>query len=301
MINPFRESLSQGEALHDALEACCEAHSVEKAHAELQGVLERATLSAEPAAEPLCLEGPLYLVQCQGEIEDSRIASLFGLVSWSDHGQARVAAGMIKNADVLAVSAVVFPLESAESEKAAPARAAKKKPRAIESDESDQKKAKESAPLEESNPNPKQTRALRPNNVAPETRKAEKDDIDLSAEMAVLTPAPMPAPAKTATGAGGWGAAVAASKAAQASPRSASRAYHPDDLGFDVDGPTEWLPGDILLHPQFGRCRVMAASKGSKVKVRRESGGYVDLVLSVFKCIRQADENNARVFSLRKI
>ncbi len=297
MINLFRESLPQGEALHDALEACCEAHNVEKAHAELQGVLERATLSAEPGAEPLCLEGPLYLVQCQGEIENSRIASLFGLVSWSDRGQPRVAAGMIKNADVLAVSAVVFPVESAESGKAAPTQTAKRKSRITEADEA--KKAKESAELETVSAKP--TRASRPNHVAPETRKAEKDDIDLSAEMAVLTPAPMPAPAKTATGAGGWGAAVAASKAAQASPRSASRAYHPDDLGFDVDGPTEWLPGDILLHPQFGRCRVMAASKGSKVKVRRESGGYVDLVLSVFKCIRQADENNARVFSLRKI
>lgn len=96
----------------------------------------------------------------------------------------------------------------------------------------------------------------------------------------------------------GWGAAVAASRdPAPVRPAPSARVAEPADLGFDVDDP-DLRKDDILIHPRFGRCRVVVPGD-DKVKVRRPTGAFIDLHFKVCTFSRLPDEEGKRVFELR--
>ena len=284
----FREALPQGEEIHDAVRVLCATKELPNAHLLLQGVLENVSVEPEPRAELLTLSGPLYLIAAEGDLLDGELRFLWGTVSWSDRGIPRVAAGLIKEAEVLAVSALVQEIEgSAKSEpKKARGRSEPKNP-------AEPQVAKREPEAEVRRPQSKI------NHVAPEKRKPQVDseELELQAEMAVLEKVEIPEPKPAPVGAGGWGAVVAASRATKANPGAAQR-FRPSDLGFESSIESELQPGDFLVHPQFGRCRVVKAPQGGKVSVRRASGGFYDLVLKIFQITRLPDESGDRVFRL---
>ncbi|MCA9542439.1 MAG: hypothetical protein KC620_26260, partial [Myxococcales bacterium] len=90
--------------------------------------------------------------------------------------------------------------------------------------------------------------------------------------------------------------------ASQAAPRAtpAGEPPSPSDLGFAVDVTAELRVGDLVVHPRFGRCRVVREAADSKIKLRTASGGrFFDLHLRVARFARLPDEDGKRVFRLR--
>jgi hypothetical protein len=84
------------------------------------------------------------------------------------------------------------------------------------------------------------------------------------------------------------------SKASAGGPRPS-----PADLGFsEVEGTPDLEPGDLLVHPRFGRCRVVRAPVSEKVKLKRPTGGLFDMHLRVVSFTRAPDEDGRRVFRL---
>lgn len=329
-IPPGHPLRSRLEALHDALP--------DPPVLAMSGALRRATLVPAPEAPVVPLEGPLYLVHgtatpVAGGVE------IMVLVSWSDRGLPRMAAGRLEDAVSEGVHLIPLGVGAPTAQPAKPSHAAPPasvpKPAQgslFASDVPPWEDAPEPAPAE---PAPRN----RPRKTA-RTASARGDaQVDLSAEMALLggPPAPEPEPAQPASGGGwgaavsasapppkteapsggGWGAAVSASAPAPkptaptgggwgaavsaSKPPSRGRASRPadmSDLGFDVDGPPDLRPGDLLLHPRFGRCKVARGGR-DKVKVRRPTGGHFDLALKVCTFTRLPDEEGRRVFQVR--
>ncbi|MFZ4734917.1 MAG: hypothetical protein ACOYM9_03175 [Bradymonadia bacterium] len=109
------------------------------------------------------------------------------------------------------------------------------------------------------------------------------------------TPAPTPVatpPASASAPGGGWASAVAASTA----PRGATAASLPAAGAAEEDDDDELRPGDLLIHPALGRCKVVSATDGEKVRVRLPAGKLTELHLRVVKVRRAADEDGTRVF-----
>jgi hypothetical protein len=98
-------------------------------------------------------------------------------------------------------------------------------------------------------------------------------------------------PASASAPGGGWASAVAASTA----PRGATAASLPA-TGAGEDDDDELRPGDLLIHPALGRCKVVSATDGEKVRVRLPAGKLTELHLRVVKVRRAADEDGTRVF-----
>lgn len=267
------QAVQPGEDLLSALDALCARLGVADGALQLSGALRDATVLPAPGADALVLEGPLFLVGGQALVRSGQ-ATLTGLVSWSDRGLPRLAGGALEAATSGGVDVVMHGASLAVAPAAeAPAPRAPKRP---------------ARPQRAAKPAP-----------APTPPAAADDDphVDLSGEMEKLAPRPAPAPAPT----GGWAAAVAASKspptpAARSAPLSPPTA---SDLGFDVDGTPDLVRGDVLVHPKFGRCRVVQPPVGDKVKLRRASGGLFDLHLRVCGFTRQPDEDGGRVFRVR--
>jgi hypothetical protein len=101
-----------------------------------------------------------------------------------------------------------------------------------------------------------------------------------------------PASASSSPAGGGWASAVAASTAPRGALAASASSANPDD---DEDD-DELRPGDLLIHPALGRCKVVAATDGEKVRVRLPAGKLTELHLRVVKVRRAADEDGTRVF-----
>lgn len=277
--------------------------------ATVRGVLDRATLKPSPQATAVPLAGPLFLVDGSVLVEDGE-PRVMAVVSWSDNGLPRMAAGLlddgisagIKVILPAAAGATTAPSQSASTPRS-PATPAMQQTELAGLDAAD-----DDVPPWEAEPAPAARPAARNRRAAKRPERSDDDHVDLSAEMAALSPNPAntPAPAKPeAPTGGGWAAAVAASKAPSGGARRSSGARAASrtpptasDLGFDVDGDPDLRRGDILLHPRFGRCKVIKSSD-AKVKVRRASGAFIDLHLKVCTFTRLPDEDGTRVFDVR--
>ncbi len=255
-MTPIIDSIAPGDGIHVALDALCAKHGLQAGRVTLCGALSHADLVAAPDAPPVALAGPLA-VQASVRVGADQLA-VWGVVSWSDHGLPRMAAGRIEDAMSAGVEVVLEPW-------AAAGQATAQAPRA--------------APSPRRKPKPKSK------------PKPEEVHVDLSAELAELEVGPAAEPPAAPPATSGWGAAVQASKKVS-KPATAS------DLGFDVDGPPDLKPSDVLLHPRFGRCRVAKVLGRGKVKLRRPTGAFFDLKMSVCAFSRQSDEDGKRVFRL---
>lgn len=277
------ETIPAGHPLQSSIEALYHRRGLAPAAVStLRGALQRASLRPAPDAGPLPLGGPLYLVHATAAPAGDGV-QIMAIVSWSDHGLPRMAAGLLDDAISAGVQ-VNFATDDPAEPAAEPAAPIERAPtRAAE-------------PTAPERPAARRARPAKPD--------ADSPHVDLSAEMALLEPSPAatpapPAPAKPAaapTG-GGWAAAVAASKT-PAAPAPSAGPPSPSDLGFDIDGDPDLERGDILLHPRFGRCKVIKPLD-DKVKVRRPTGAFIDLHLKVCHFSRLPDEDGHRVFDVR--
>jgi hypothetical protein len=112
-------------------------------------------------------------------------------------------------------------------------------------------------------------------------------------------PAASPAPAPATSG---WGAAVAASKAAPPPSAGPGRPGQPpvtSNGAGPLDEDPDPKPGDVLIHPQFGRCKAMSPAENDRVKIRMATGRFIDLHLGYVRLVRQADEDGQRVFRVQ--
>ncbi len=266
-MSPVVDLIAPGDRLHAGLDGLFAKHGLQAGRAHLSGALQHVDLVAAPDAAPIAIVGPLCLVSASVTV-DSDALRIYGTVSWSDRGLPRLAGGVLDDAVSAGVEVV---LEAwSEAAVAAPPPPRKERPK----------------------PPPAKPRPERP--ARPKVEAPEDPQVDLSAEIAELTPKPAPAPAPTpapAPSGGGWAAAVAASRAP--TPATAS------DLGFDVDGPPDLVSGDTIVHPRFGRCRVIKPQGTDKVRLRRPSGAFFDLKLSICTFARLSDEGGKRVFSVK--
>lgn len=272
------ETVPGGADLARALEAFAADAGILRGRVHLSGGLRRVLLRPTADAPAFALEGPVELVDAHGLFNDGPL-TLRGVVAWSDRGLPRMAAGIIDEAISDGTVTAVAEVFAALAEGAPTPRVTAPEPQ----------------------PEPKRSRARGRRAEPPARRsrpepKADDAQVDLAPEIADIEAKPVAEPPKPKGG--GWAAAVAASKAAD---RGRARKSMPsaDDLGFDVEGPPNLIPGDILIHPRFGRCRVVRKPTGNKVKLRRPTGAMFDMHLRVAKFQRQSDEDGKRVFGLR--
>lgn len=61
----------------------------------------------------------------------------------------------------------------------------------------------------------------------------------------------------------------------------------------------EFAVGDILMHPRFGRCKVVRAPSFGKIKIRKPSGAFSDLHLKVVQITRVEMTSGGRTIHVR--
>lgn len=307
------ERIAEGHPLRTSLEALFARRALPvQAVVSLRGALARATLTPAPGAPAVALGGPLYLVHATAVPAGDRL-QILGTVSWSDQGLPRMAAGLIDDAVSAGIQILVPVAEATELGKI-PAAVAEapihrerptrpERPRArprVEPDNPHLDLSAEMALLE-----PRFDAIPAPERPGPAAAIWAADDDDGADDSVDAPPPPQkpraaaPAPAPQKPAGAGWAAAVAASREPTAPrPAASARAADPADLGFDVDADPELRIDDVLIHPRFGRCRVVRPGD-DKVKVRRPTGAFIDLHLKVCTFNRLPDEDGRRVFELR--
>ncbi len=243
---------------------------------QLFGALTHAVVRPTADAPALALDGPLELVQAAGMIGPGPL-TLRGVVAWSDQGIPRMAAGLIEDALSAGVQAVFQGWQQGAAIEAPAAPAAPAPPPRAPRARAKSRSAREVA--------------------APERRPApapvDEAHVDLAPELEVLAAQPMPTPPPPANG--GWAAAVAASRTTDRRRNTPG----PDDLGFDVDGPPDLTRGDVLIHPRFGRCKVLRSAQAGKLTIQRPTGAHIDLHMKSVTFRRLPDEDGKRAFQIK--
>lgn len=286
------ETIPAGSDVARALEALAADAGIQRGRVQISGGLRRVRVLPHAAGTPFAIDGGVELVSAHGLFNDGALI-LRGVVSWSDRGLPRMAAGRIEEAisdGSLTAVAEIFGALAPRQPAASPAQPA-----------ANDAMTRPAHAAAESEPSPPTSKRRSRSAPAPRRRAAAAEDphVDLTPEIDEIPVKPLPAPAKPkSTGGGGWAAAVAASKATDRG-RARKATPTPDDLGFDVDGRPQLQIGDILIHPRFGRCTVARVTSPEKVKVRRPTGALFDMHLKVVHFRRQGDEDGKRVFALR--
>ena len=293
-------TLPVGTPLIAAIDAICNRHEITQGEVRLRGALREVRLSLGDDTEPLHLSGTVQVVSGEGELApDLGVTGFSAVLSWVDRGMPRVVAGVVEQAESAGVRVIIEAWESVERLAATPKRPSPRlqEPRTVAQPES-------SRP--EDRP-PPERRELRPNGAAPIVRSPAEAARTASSPPARPGPAqgqpvmpPEPLPADAGAG-GGWAAAVAASRSP---PPPTGRPGGPlplDSGAGPLDEDPEAKPGDILVHPQFGRCKVLGGTDSDRIKIRMATGRFVDLHLGYVKLIRQADEDGVRVFRVQPI
>jgi predicted DNA-binding protein with PD1-like motif len=124
---------------------------------------------------------------------------------------------------------------------------------------------------------------------APAEAAAEADETPLPSPVA--PPTPLPAAASIRSASASWSDVAAAS-----ARRSASPADEADDAGEE----SSLEPGDVLIHPTFGRCEVQRIEGSYEfAHVRLKNGRLVRLSLDILKVAPAGTEGGHRVFRAR--
>ena len=63
--------------------------------------------------------------------------------------------------------------------------------------------------------------------------------------------------------------------------------------------PETFAVGDVMMHPRFGRCKIVRAPAFGKVKVRKPSGAFSDLHLKVIQIVQVETTQTHRVFHVQ--
>ena len=298
--------LRSGEPLLPALDALCIRHEVIDGTLTLRGRARDVCLDLEDD-QTFDITGTSTLIAATGRIgADLGLTDLYATVAWVDRGIPRSVSGRIVAGEALSIDVFVDAfLDAVESTSSGSGRSPATSPR---------------GPADRPSPRttPHAPRAL-PAAVEPKRREPTRDPreptldprepkldlrepkLDLG-EPKLDRPAQAPTSSPTAAlpsaspvpavSAPGWGQAVKASQTAAAFRPSSG-------AGRGSSGGGTAAPGDLLIHPQFGRCKVVKSDEGDKVKIRLPAGRFTDLHLKFITLERQADEDGTRVFRVQ--
>jgi hypothetical protein len=70
----------------------------------------------------------------------------------------------------------------------------------------------------------------------------------------------------------------------------------PTKESIDKKTTASFAVGDVMMHPRFGRCKIVRAPSFGKVKIRKPSGSFADLHLKVIQIVRVERSNAGRLF-----
>lgn len=264
-----------------AVEAACARGGITDGYVRLSGRIRDAQVRVDPEGAPFELDGPVLLVQAWGRLHSGKPFVPNALLAWQGGGLPSNVAGVLLEAESGGVEAVVEIWEDAPADTP---QVADDQPRAEPAPtRSRGRSGRRGSPAGASagpraGSDPGSSDAGRPAG-----RAAEQASNEASAAEATSSEA---APTK-----GGWAAAVAASQ-------GMSRPAATPAGGRSGEDSPELSPGDILIHPRFGRCRVSRASDGERVKVRSATGRLMDLHFKVLTLQRQPDEDGRRVYKV---
>ena len=277
--------LRSGEPLLPALDALCIRHEVIDGTLTLRGRARDVCLDLEDD-QTFDITGTSTLIAATGRIgADLGLTDLYATVAWVDRGIPRSVSGRIVAGEALSIDVFVDAfLDAVESTSSGSGRSPATSPR---------------GPADRPSPRttPHAPRAL-PAAVEPKRREPKLDlgepKLDRPAQAptsppTAALPSASPVPAVSAPG---WGQAVKASQTAAAFRPSSG-------AGRGSSGGGTAAPGDLLIHPQFGRCKVVKSDEGDKVKIRLPAGRFTDLHLKFITLERQADEDGTRVFRVQ--
>jgi hypothetical protein len=280
-------TLPAGTPLIAGVDALCTRHEIADAEIRLSGAVRDASVSLGDDAEAILLPGVSQLIVGQGHlVPDLGVTGFSAVLAWSDRGQPRVLAGFVESAVSAGIRVVIESFDPAQAPtRAVGPAAARPAARTV---------PPASGPARPSVESPKP-------GVAPTSRPQPHPTPTDSAGQGAAAGKPAPPAASPAPVASGWGAAVAASKAAPP-PTQTARPGQPaltSNGAGPLDEDPDPKPGDILVHPQFGRCKSMSNADNDRVKIRTATGRFVDLHLGYVRLVRQADEDGHRVFRVQ--
>ena len=279
-----------GVPLHAAIDALCARHEIGDAEIRLQGTVRKLRLSADGGAS---IEGAesAQLVLAQGQVSgDLGLTGISAVLAWTDRGVPHFAAGTLEQAESAGVRVFIECWTEVSAPRNSVAKPQTSGPRAAEP----------ARPERGGTPPRDPALTERPERVdrtipgkGPAVRGPAEAAVRPTSRTPVAEPAPAP-PVPEPAPSGGWASAVAASKSSPPS-RPQGAAVTANGAG-PLDEDPETKPGDILVHPQFGRCRVVGQVENEKIKLRTATGRFIDLHLGYVKLSRQADEEGLRVF-----
>ncbi len=286
-----------GEDACAALAAICEANAVTAGEVRATGVLAHLELSElDPAGGPYRpagrIEGPLTLIQAYGNVSklgDQTLVIMRGLVSWDDRGQHRVAGGHMLSAESVTVEFVIDAFDDISIERALDPASGMPVFSKVSSSGS------AGAPAASAPAAPAPSRAATPS-PAPTPVKRDPPPAKPDAIASAAPPASAPAveeeaPAPIASRRpSGWDMVAAASEALDHE--------EPEDdwvEGLDAD----FKRADVLLHPRFGRCKVLRIEAEERVVLMDGNGKPRTVSLEYLRVQRDPDVPDARVFHVR--
>lgn len=292
-------TLPAGTPLIAAVDAICSRHEITQGEVRLRGALRDVVLALGEGAEPITLTGVVQVVSAEGELTpDLGVTGFSAVLAWSDRGVPRVAAGLIEQAESAGVRVSIEVWDETARE-AAPRVRAPQVTRTHEPREAPVTLERPASPRRDVPVGPAPTIRGPSEAARPSAAGSKPQAPATQGRPAPTPPAAQPEPAPAPPGTGGWAAAVAASKA----PPSGSGRHGSPGITSNGAGPLDEDPeakaGDILVHPQFGRCKVVGSNDGERIKVRMATGRFVDLHLGYVKLQRQADEDGLRVFRVQ--
>lgn len=95
-----------------------------------------------------------------------------------------------------------------------------------------------------------------------------------------------------------WGDLTQLSESKSASNESPQQMKSSQAVVADVASET-FAVGDVMIHPRFGRCKIVRAPSFGKVKVRKPSGAFSDLHLKVIQIVQIERTKTNRVFHVQ--
>jgi hypothetical protein len=268
-------------SLLPAVEAACARGGVAAGYVRLSGRIRGALIRVDPEGAPFELDGPVLLVQAWGRLRSGRPFVPNALLAWQGGGLPSNVAGVLLEAESGGVEAVVEIWEGAASEAPRPEEPA---PQSQPASTRLSSRSGQGASADRSDAGVRSA-------PEPESSGGEPQSGEAAGPPPGESRATEPDPAADPPARGGWAAAVAASQGMSRPPAAPGG-------GRGREESPELSPGDILIHPRFGRCRVSRASDGERVKVRSATGRLMDLHFKVLTLQRQPDEDGRRVYKV---
>lgn len=270
------QALTVGAPVLTAIDALVERVGFGLGEVVLQGVVKDAHVSMPGLVNGIDLPGECAVVYARGLVDPQLgLRSLSVMLAFAERGLPHMVGGTLVEGTVVALDATLTAFdEGAVAFDDLPHRPVSQQPA------SSPRPVAAAAPGRPSAPAGSRTPPAPVPGVAPTSRPAPA---------AASGPPASPAPPQPS----GWASAVAASNAPRPSPQASagrpSRA-HIEDESEDL------RPGDLIIHPALGRCKVMAPPDSDKLRVRLPAGKLTELHLRVVKVTRSADEDGTRVF-----